>query len=730
MNDKPGPGDRIAYFGRVSTPKQKLEHHWEQAEHWLNRNDLTVDPSRRFEDKIRRHESASFFRDWDQRRLKADRRRYRFDELMTLVEARKLDWILISSFDRWGIKEPDDIFVFRSRLRDYGVQLYSCMDELNITGIDDSSFFRVAAAAIGSTKYVSQQAEKNIAKMVSMAEGGWATTGNAPFGLDLVLYNLNDICRPLWRVVRTRFKPAEYRIVCYAKGSRVERNDQGIITASHIEVESESHQQGMPPRDKKTTGYRYEPSVEAGRMEAVNRMFELFLAEMTHGAISDALWKLGMGHYGKPFGYHGVECILGNATAYTGRLAWGKLGVGEYRICLDKSPSRLQRKKGESLVIKKAEEHFVYPKNPLFLPLVPVDLCERVLEKLKKRPHVNESFGKLRTRDRTCHPLNGKLFCPDCNRPMVLGGTMPGKKTLAKRKKAKRGYCFVCGSYRKSIRTQCHPNTVSFELLEMATNELLQAVADRIQVVQSGDTDVLTEAEWLKKTELGRQMVAVMDQWVEGSDRYNDIHKKTMKVVFSDVISDLVRSPENDVAELYETYTPCFEEYDRKYEATVAELRVELASLQEKLEAITDLMLSQRKSPTIMQKLEGDAARLEARKKEIEPQLSPMTAKVRATLVQLENIRQTISAADKLKTAQLLDSFVERVVPIFDVQQVGPNKTRRTKVVGFSFHPRESARHVLSEVMKIEFAHTDRDSSTRPGGNWPGRWSRPAPAIS
>src|SRR5262245_60289037 len=361
MNDKPGPGDRIAYFGRVSTPKQKLEHHWEQVEHWLNRNDLTVDPSRRFEDKIRRHESASFFRDWDQRRLKADRRRYRFDELMTLVEARKLDWILISSFDRWGIKEPDDIFVFRSRLRDYGVQLYSCIDELNITGIDEASFFRVAANAIGSTKYVSQQAEKNIAKMVSMAEAGWATTGNAPFGIDLVLYNLNDITRPLWRVVRTRFKPAEYRIIHYTAGSRVERDANDIINASHVEVESEVVQKGMPPRDKKATGYRYEPSVEAGRIEAVNRMFELFLAKMSHGQISKALWKLGMGHYGKPFGYHGVECIVGNAMAYTGRLAWGKLGVGEYRMCFDKSPTRLQRKKGEPLVIKKDEEHFVYP---------------------------------------------------------------------------------------------------------------------------------------------------------------------------------------------------------------------------------------------------------------------------------------------------------------------------------------------------------------------------------
>ena len=56
MSDRPKPGDRIAYFGRVSTPKQKLEHHWEQVENWLTRNGLNVEPNRRFEDKIRRHE--------------------------------------------------------------------------------------------------------------------------------------------------------------------------------------------------------------------------------------------------------------------------------------------------------------------------------------------------------------------------------------------------------------------------------------------------------------------------------------------------------------------------------------------------------------------------------------------------------------------------------------------------------------------------------------------------
>ena len=186
MQDTPQSGERIAYFGRVSTPKQKLEHHWETVERWATRKEIVIPQELRFEDKVRRHEAASMFRDWEKRKLNASRKRYRFDALMELVEARALDWIVIASFDRWGITDKDEIFIFRSRLRQYNVQLYSVVDDLNITSADDASFWRVAGAAEGATRYVSQQAEKNIEKMVSMAEQGWAATGNAPFGLDLV----------------------------------------------------------------------------------------------------------------------------------------------------------------------------------------------------------------------------------------------------------------------------------------------------------------------------------------------------------------------------------------------------------------------------------------------------------------------------------------------------------------------------------------------------------------
>jgi hypothetical protein len=115
-----------------------------------------------------------------------------------------------------------------------GFQLYSVVDELNITSADDASCWRVAGAAEGATRYVSQQAEKNIEKMVGMAQQGWATTGNASFGLDLVCYPLTDLTRPLFRVVRMRYKPHLYKVITYTPDSRVERDANGFIVKERM----------------------------------------------------------------------------------------------------------------------------------------------------------------------------------------------------------------------------------------------------------------------------------------------------------------------------------------------------------------------------------------------------------------------------------------------------------------------------------------------------------------
>lgn len=751
MNNTPEPGDRAAYFGRVSTPKQKLEHQRETVERWCERKGVLVPLEFRFEDKIRRHEAASVFRDWEKRKRNTSRKRYRFDDLMTLVEAGQLDWIIIASFDRWGISDRDEIFVFRSKLREYGVQLYSVVDELNITSADETGFLHVAFKAVAATGYVTQQAEKNIQKMVSMAEGGWATTGNAPFGIDLVLYSLADLTRPIWRVVRTRFKPHQYRVIYYEDSSRVQRDENGFITQAKLKVEREVSTNNMPPRDKKTTGYRYEPSVETRRLDAVRQLFELYDGGLEFGAISETLWGQGLGHYGKPFGYHGVESILSN-SAYVGRPAWGKLGVGEYRIAVDKMPKPVRRKKDDTLVVKKSEDQFIYPTKPVFPNVVPQDLFDRVKKKLAARPHVNDTFGKRRTRDKATHPLNGKVICPDCEAPMVLGSFMPGKKSRGKRFR-----CFHCGTWRKTIRTKCNANTVRWELLDQATDTLLKAVADRIGLVQTGKPSSLIGEEWLRKTDLGRTLLHIL--WTLNGEDPADLSKplsdeekqepapelpeldelfekakrgeiKNPKEALIDVLGHLLGGGEGllDDPDIATNFSEQFEEYDRQFEAKTAALKSELAEINDELDAIAaELPLQRKKNPSMAERLDRRAAELGRRRAEIEPRLVPLTEKARATMAQLGNIRETIEAADKTKLAQLLDGFVERVYPVFEVQQVGKAKKRRAIVTGFRFVPRETAMAVLPNVMEVGISRTGTGSSTRTARSRRGTWTDTPP---
>src|SRR5207248_2050111 len=143
--------------------------------------------------------------------------------------------------------------------------------------IDDGDYYRVVSYAIAATKSMEFMAERNILKMVEMAKQGWAGTGNAPFALDLVCYPVHDLARPLFRVVRTRYmRPHQYRVLYYTSDSRVERDHDGLIVAHHLTVEREEATQRMPLRDKKLTGYRFEPSIEVGRLAAVKFMFELY----------------------------------------------------------------------------------------------------------------------------------------------------------------------------------------------------------------------------------------------------------------------------------------------------------------------------------------------------------------------------------------------------------------------------------------------------------------------
>jgi hypothetical protein len=523
-------------------------------------------------------------------------------------------------------------------------------------------------------------AEKNILKMVNMAENGWAASGNAPFGTDLVCYRLHDLQKPLFRVVRLRVKDPHLFKIVYPDGT-------------------EEVSERMPARDKKTTGYRLEPSICEERIRAVNLIFELFETGMTHAKISDNLWNQGLKHYDKPFSHNAIETILKN-PAYIGHPAWGKVGVGYYLHLLDGKPTKPKRKPNTRQTVPKASDA-VSAIEPVFEPIVPVDLFRRIQERLESRSVTNPAFGKVRTRDRIKHPLNGKLVCPDCGKPMVLGSSMS------------KGYCkryFICGTYRKTGRKQCSANSIPWDKVDDATDCLLETVKDRLDQLSGAKpvSATLLKQDWIRQSEIGRIFVQILEE--VGTDP--DLVEMTKEYVGEKVGTDKPRAKSKAGQKLEESFEWFLEEtlrvYNLQFAISSEAAQDDLKAVNAELDRIAQAIMDGVSSKTVRDKLNSRAAELEQKKTQLELKLVPLTTTLLSLLEQLEAIRKTIIEGTEADRAALLDAFLETVVPHFQ----GEATKGHGRDIEFEFRPKDSGRKFMPESMRVAMKEGDAPRDT------------------
>ena len=186
--DEPSPKERVAYYGRVSTRRQKLEHQRELVDRYFEERGIVIRDDLRFEDKEKRHKSE---------------KRQGFQRLLDLCRQGKIDWIVIAAFDRWGISNIDEFWRFRGDLLDHHARLWSVQDRLELTGLEDSDYFRIICAAVGATSSMASQADRNITKMVAMALDGWHASGSVPYGCDLRCCPLSNKSETLFTSTRS-----------------------------------------------------------------------------------------------------------------------------------------------------------------------------------------------------------------------------------------------------------------------------------------------------------------------------------------------------------------------------------------------------------------------------------------------------------------------------------------------------------------------------------------------
>lgn len=605
---KPQPTSACAYYGRVSTPKQKIEHQREHVFRFCETHNIHIPAEFKLEDVGKRH--------------RADKRP-NFQMLLDYARQRKVDWIIVASFDRWGVSDVDEFFEFRRALKKTQTHLWSVVDNCCLTSCEEGDYYRIVSLAVASSRYCEQMAEKNVLKMIEMIRNGWWASGSAPYGTDLVCYTLAGE-QELFRVIRLDER--------HANGKRITRVK---VVKPNGEEEVSSR---FPLRDKKATGYKLRPSVVKERLKAVNLLFEYFANGMGLSEMSKTLLSQGVTHYGSAFQDHAITTILSN-PAYIGLPTWGKVGTGAYRVLRDLQPARPNRNDKEAYNKIKTEKDWIQPFTPQFPPIVPVELWETVQEKLKAKIPTNPNFRKRRTKSITTHPLNGKMVCPDCEQVMVLGSSMvKGKEPIR---------CFNCGLYRRSGRQKCFSNSVRFDKLDWAVEQLLEQVKDRIQKVKDLNVGTLMEEEWLKRSELGK---IIREMFL---DVYMPERKPGQRIVLDEALTCLVGLPG--------TFEWLLEDYLSRFNAETGKHKAELEENEKEIQKIGDL-LEKTPSELLRERWSKKLGELEERRRELKSRTTPIAAKARAIQDQLTSIQEEIALGDKRKTALLLDSFLEKVV--------------------------------------------------------------------
>lgn len=655
---QPTSADRCAYYGRVSTRRQKLEHQREAVERFCEQNGIAIPPELRFEDKERRHKAE---------------KRHDFQALLEVCRRGSLDWIIIATFDRWGVADVDEFFDFRKQLRQCGVHLWSVNDHLALTGATESDYFRVVTHAVACTAQMTEYANRNILKMVQMALAGWHASGSVPFGCDLLCCTLSDR-QPLFRVHTIR-RPRDgtplYRII-------------------HSDGREETSGR-MPPRDCKSTGYVLVPSIEQKRIDTVRLIYELYDTAMTLPKIRRYLWSRGYGHYGKPFQDNALITILQN-PAYVGKPAWGKYAIGHYRQVFKKSPERpRQRKKGEAKQYYKSLEDCVFPHDPVFPAdtFVPFPLWERVQQKFAvKRQNKKD---RPRTRNRENHPLNGRVVCPDCGMPMVTGRAGRRGKVV---------HYFICGNYAKTQHLACRANSVPWVALDAAAGEWLKRVKAKLGELANVklDRDSLRslsthlDAAWRVLCKLFVRMMFEM-----GESRFElpfDPRTASGEEVRANWISAL-----GGLQRVLSRYEKWYAKQDRHRDRRVAHLEEKIVKLGSLIEE-TDSPVLRKKWLAEVDVLEKERASFIERGGSLLEQLATATETYGL-------LRERIAGAKGLQLAGLYDVLLKQVEPIMQAETMRNGK-QRTHVVGFRFVPNGLTAEGL-EALEIPCSRTDTD---------------------
>jgi site-specific DNA recombinase len=604
--NKPAGSRGVAYI-RISSDKQDVESQKESIQRWLDRHDLSV---------------MTWYQDVGARDLAF--KRQDFQQLLRAVQAGLIDWIVIDSLDRIGVRDGLDFSRLVCELRDNDCELWSVVKG-NLTAPDvGTKILGLVDGEQSRTEQMDKALRSLRGKITGIRKGTWQG-GYCPFGFDVACFGPDG--QEKWRVY---FEGHHRRLQLFPDGRPPKRFD------------GKGQFPGRDPGDF----LRLVPSCDAARVETVRKLFLWYATEsISLRALAMRLNDLGIPNPNGQGWYSVlVKGMLTNPVYLTGMTVYNKKAHGRFLEWVNGEYREVQRKKGRAPTGRhRAEADFIYPQGT-FQGLIDQGTWDAVQAKLKgvRSPGKAPRHADLW--------LAGFLYCGHCGCRMSAWH-LKSDKTSPR--------CYTCSTYRKLGKKNPHGCR-----LHRVRHEVILALVHRYLDETGQKLDTLLGAT--EETEL---LAALEEQ----ADRTTLEYVKALGGIWQEVRATGASPPPGQPW----SHTSLCHAYREAQVQNRGELARLLAAKQEEMARLVKNLA----------RLTSDAA-IEATNQEIEAlgreiaelrgRLQPLDQKLQGLRADLERCRQHVEEARKAlagsaerRKAEALGKVIARVVCHFRHDRAG-----------------------------------------------------------
>ena len=599
-------------------------------------------------------------------RHKAEQRE-EFQRMLKDVKAGRLDWVVVRSQDRFGVKHQHEFGKFVCEFIDADCQLWTVRDEL-LTSTEEAAVFTSTVGNVTSTREQKEKGERSLSgKLKYTARGEWQG-GYVPYGYDVVCEDVASKAER-WRVVILKMVPTKgiwNRVRIYPDGTQ-ERCDG----------------KNKFPRKQDHERFILAPSIIEERVTTTQELFKLFASgSWSVRGLAHRLQERQVDSVNGEGWYHTrLKPMLANPVYYVGATVYNKNSHGEFCWRTGGKFIVPPQKKGKSTTGRKNEKtDWVFP--PTAAAVVEKPIWDEVQTRLTStKPTIKRGLRDERLW------LAKLLVCGQCGQTMTGNG--------------QDGPNYRCTTYVKFGRvnpTGCKLHRVPQTRVEALVNKYLQAIAPDVkQLLDTKENPALLNDVHKKlatrETELWNVFGRMRD-YVRANDQGRELIRNTRDYSLEDILRDY------------------HEEYDHDREQLHAQLTAKEAELTTLITNMNRIPATAKNALAVQQKMIAD---VDTEVAELRAKLVPLTDQLHAVYEDLQSLDTSLTDAlkaapgdDARRKALTLRKVVERIVLHFDHID-RPAIDRRTKGKTVS----------RSELVKAEFVPVTGQTFTMDTGRGP-----------